>query len=64
MLNHPEISFPPGLPAGAQQSASEEEGIDLMELATLLPQGKKTILRFILVAATLTVMPGLFLYQF
>jgi hypothetical protein len=29
---------------GAQQSASEEGRIDLMELAALLLQGKKTIL--------------------
>jgi len=55
VLNHPEISSPPELfPAGSQQGASEEEGIDLMEFATLLLQGKKIILRFMLAAATLT----------
>lgn len=55
VLNHPEISSPfEPLPAGSQQSPSDEEGIDLMQLATLLLEGKKLILRFILVAAALT----------
>jgi tyrosine-protein kinase Etk/Wzc len=55
VLNHPEISSPPELPfTDSRQSTSAEEGIDLMKLATLLLQGKKTILRFILVAAVLT----------
>jgi tyrosine-protein kinase Etk/Wzc len=55
VLNPPEISSSDELlPTGAQQSASEEEGMDLMELATLLLRGKTTILRFTLVAAILT----------
>src|ERR1700733_1860584 len=55
VLNHPEISSPPELPfTDSLRSTSAEEGIDLMKLATLLLQGKKTILRFILVAAVLT----------
>ena len=57
VLNHPEISSPPELPfTDSHQSTSAEEEIDLMKLATLLLHGKKTILRFILVAAVLTVM--------
>jgi tyrosine-protein kinase Etk/Wzc len=52
VLNHPEISSPSELlPAGSRQSASG--GIDLMELATLLLKGKKTILQFTLAAAIL-----------
>jgi hypothetical protein len=43
-LNQPEISFPCELlPSSCWQGASEEEGIDLMELATLLLQGKKPL---------------------
>jgi tyrosine-protein kinase Etk/Wzc len=53
VLNPPEISSPSELPTGAPKSASAAEGMGLMELATLLLQGKKTILRFALVAAIL-----------
>jgi tyrosine-protein kinase Etk/Wzc len=55
VLNPPEISSPSELlPAGAPQSASEEDGIDLVGLFALLLRGKKTILRFMLVSAILT----------
>jgi uncharacterized protein involved in exopolysaccharide biosynthesis len=55
VLNPPEISSPSELlPAGAPQSASEEDEIDLVGLVALLLRGKKTILRFMLVSAILT----------
>jgi tyrosine-protein kinase Etk/Wzc len=55
-LNPPETSSPYDLSAGAQPSAPEEEGINLVGLATLLLREKKTILRFMLVAGILTVL--------
>ena len=55
VLNHPEVSASSELlTADVHQNASDQEAIDLMELATVLLQGKKTILRFALVAAILT----------
>jgi tyrosine-protein kinase Etk/Wzc len=54
VLNHSEISSPSELlAASSQPSSSEGAGMDLMELATLVLQGKRTILQFILVAAVL-----------
>lgn len=56
VLNHPEISSPfEPLPAGSQQSPSEEERIDLLAVATLLLQEKKIILRFVIAAFLLAV---------
>jgi tyrosine-protein kinase Etk/Wzc len=53
VLNNPEISSPSELlSADSQQSASE--GIDWLELTTLLLKGKRTILQFTLAAAILT----------
>jgi uncharacterized protein involved in exopolysaccharide biosynthesis len=51
-LNDSDIVSHPNPPAGV--GSDEEEGIDLMELAILLMQGKKIILRFVLVAMVLT----------
>lgn len=52
-LNDPRIAPRPETAAGAKPYA-EDDGIDLMELATLLMRGKKIILRFALVAMVLT----------
>jgi uncharacterized protein involved in exopolysaccharide biosynthesis len=54
VLNHPEISSPPELPVGLRPDVQEEEGIDLIALATLLLREKKVILRFAAAAFVLT----------
>jgi len=52
-LNDPMISTHPE-PAAGTKSDTEDEGIDLMELAILLMRGKKIILRFVLIAMAVT----------
>ena len=54
VLNHPEISSPPELQVGLRPDVQEEEGIDLIALATLLLREKKVILRFAAAAFVLT----------
>src|SRR5215469_675137 len=47
LLNHPETSSPSELPhGGSQPIVSDEEGVDLLAVATLLLQEKRIILRF------------------
>jgi tyrosine-protein kinase Etk/Wzc len=53
VLNHPEISTNAEMKMGAMENASEEKEIDLLEVTNLLLRGKRTILKFMLVAVAL-----------
>jgi tyrosine-protein kinase Etk/Wzc len=56
LAHPPATSTPPESGGGAIQPVSEEQGIDLIEVATLLLREKKTIFKFMLVAFMLAVL--------
>jgi tyrosine-protein kinase Etk/Wzc len=56
LAHPPATSTPPESGGGAIQHISEERGIDLIEVATLLLREKKTIFKFMLVAFVLAVL--------
>jgi tyrosine-protein kinase Etk/Wzc len=53
VVNYPETFTHADSKTGVMESTSEESGIDLLDLTTLLLRGKKTILKFMLVTAAL-----------
>jgi tyrosine-protein kinase Etk/Wzc len=53
VLNNPETFTHAETNTGVMENASEEQGIDLLEVVALLLRGKKTILKFMLVTAAL-----------
>jgi tyrosine-protein kinase Etk/Wzc len=53
VLNNPETFTHAESNTGVMENASEEQGIDLLEVMALLLRGKKTILKFMLVTAAL-----------
>ena len=53
VLNDPEISTHAETKTGVTDSGSEELEIDVLEIMTLLLRGKRTILKFMLVAVAL-----------
>jgi tyrosine-protein kinase Etk/Wzc len=59
VLNNPETFTHAETNTGVMENASEEQGIDLLEVLALLLRGKKTILKFMLVTVALA---ALFVY--
>jgi uncharacterized protein involved in exopolysaccharide biosynthesis len=54
VVDQPEIFPHAETKTGVMENASEEQEIDVLEVMTLLLRGKKTILKFVLVAVALT----------